>query len=386
MNYDQELKDKLSRKLEKIWLAALRGEDFSFSYKLTPPVELSKCAGRIHEVNAWAAFWKQSNMPWILKKANRKAGIMGMQNDFPVKAEFTDAESALRYLGEWKDFTRLQECCQKLLTDYPQLRGICAEFRKDILRDKHMAENIWQLACYFSGSYRENCYVRELDIPHVDTKFIEDNGKLTAKIFYALHPECEGRSYKDLCEQLHWQTQAPTPNIYLRSLDEKKSIGGLQELMVTSDQLSRLAVSFSRIFITENKVNGFVFPPVKDGLIIFGAGNGVIAGEEKISWLEHQPQLWYWGDMDRDGWRILSRVREKYPKVRSFLMKREMAEKYRHFMVADNGSAGERPANLTVEEQECWDYLAAQPAGANRLEQEKIPIMEIKAFLQSLED
>jgi len=222
-----------------------------------------------------------------------------------------------------------------------------------------------------------------LDIPYVDTKFMEKNKKLTADIFFILHPEEEGHSFKDLCTLLNWQVQAPTPNIYVRSLDKTKTIGGLQELMVTAEQLARLEVSFSRIFFTENKLNGFVFPEVEDGLIIFGAGNGVVAESETIPWLVRKEKLWYWGDIDRDGFRILSRVRERYPQVRSFLMGKELAKKYSYFMTADKGKAGEMPSNLTGQEQDCWRYLAEQPMEMSRLEQEKIPLYEVKGFLQS---
>jgi hypothetical protein len=88
--------------------------------------------------------------------------------------------------------------------------------------------------------------------------------------------------------------------------------------------------------------------------------------------------------MDRDGLSILSRVREKYPQVRSFLMNPELAEKYQHFMTADTGSSMEMPANLTCQEQACWKFLTCQPPQRNRLEQEKIPLSEVRSFLQEL--
>ncbi|MCR5757911.1 MAG: hypothetical protein K6F95_08400 [Selenomonas sp.] len=385
MAYDDGLRQKLTnkRKLEELWQQAMLEEDFFFAYSLKPPVELSKSAGRIHEVNAWAAFWKQADAPWHLLTANKQAGIMGKQNDFPKKAEFRSAEEALKYLREWQRFQRLQTRCAKISRDFPQLRSLCGVYRQEILSTVGLEEKIWQLAHYFSGNYRRDCYLRELDIPYVDTKFMEKNKKLTADIFFVLHPEEEGHSFKDLCTLLNWQVQAPTPNIYLRSLDKRKTIGGLQELMVTAEQLARLAVSFSRIFFTENKLNGFVFPEVEDGLMIFGAGNGVVAESETIPWLVRQEKLWYWGDIDRDGFRILSRVREKYPQVRSFLMGKELAKKYSYFMTADTGKKGEMPSNLTDQEQDCWCYLAEQPLGMSRLEQEKIPLHEVKGFLQS---
>ena len=385
MGYDSELRRKLTskRKLDELWRKAMLGEDYSFSFSLKSPVELDKSAGRIHEVDDWARFWKQRDAPWHLITANKRLKILGKQDNFPVKVEFRTAEAALRYLREWGRFQRLQNSCEKIVADFPMLRGLCATYREEILSSVGRADCIWQLAHYFSGKYRTHCYLRELDIPYVDTKFIENNKKLTVDIFAALHEEVGVHSFVDLCALMHWQEQAPTPNIYLRSLDPQKTIGGLRELMVTAEQLGRLNIFFDKVFFTENKLNGFVFPEVEDGLIIFGAGNGVLGGEACIPWLTKHKHLWYWGDIDRDGLRILSRVRAKYPQLRSFLMSRELAVKYSHFMTADKGITGEMPANLTIQEQACWHYLTNQPIDANRLEQEKIPLSEVRTFLHS---
>ena len=384
-DYDKKLRETLGEKRKKIWKAAMEGDDFNYSYKLESPVELSKVAGRMHEVNDWARFWKQPNQLWKLITGNKKAGAMGsLQHDFPKKAEFNSAEAALRYLGEWEAFKRLQEKCQKISQNFPQLRSLCAEYHEDILDEDNMAEYIWQLAKYFSGDYRTKCYLRELDVPYVDTKFIERHKELTKNIFFTLHPDSEeSHTVEALCRHLKIKT-LPTPNIYLRSLDRNKTIGGLQELMVTAEQLVRLTVNFGKVFFTENKLNGYVFPEVEDGLIIFGAGNGVIKDEVDIPWLKIKQELWYWGDMDRKGLEILSRVREKYPQVRSFLMNRELAAKYQHFMTADTSGDIEMPGNLTCQEQACWEFLTCQPRQRNRLEQEKIPINEVRAFLQEL--
>ena len=385
MAYDDELRKKLSnkRKLSEILQAAMLGTEYHYSYVLKPPVKLAKSVGHIQEIDAWSVFWKQAGAPWRLYTANKQAGLLGKQHDFPVKVEFTNAEAILQYLVEWKNFKRLQTQCRKIMEDFPQLCNICVANREKILTVPGMAENIWQIARYLSGKYRTSCYLRELDIPYVHTKFIEENKKMTADIFFTLHTEATGGSFGDLCRQLQWIVQAPTPNIYVRSLDRRKSIGGLQALMVTADQLACLQVSFHKVFFTENKLNGYVFPDVEDGLILFGAGNGVIADEVVIPWLARQKELWYWGDMDFEGLRILSRVREKYPQVRSFLMNRELAEKYQHFMTADTGRRSDMPENLTSQEQVCWQYLANQPENLNRLEQEKIPISEVKCFLQT---
>ena len=206
----------------------------------------------------------------------------------------------------------------------------------------------------------------------------------TAAVFFAVRPDLTGKTFDDFCQALSLTKSAPSPNIYVRSLDARKTFAGLREIVVTAQQLAKLDLTFGRVFITENKINGYVFPEVEDGLILFGAGNGILSDLQEIPWLKKQSALWYWGDMDRNGFAILARVRQKYPQVKSFLMAKDIAARYRHFMVADTGNEWAMPDALTGEEQACWQYLTCQPAAAKRLEQEKIPAFEVRAALDRL--
>lgn len=88
-----------------------------------------------------------------------------------------------------------------------------------------------------------------------------------------------------------------------------------------------------RVFITENKVNGLTFPPVLDALVVFGLGYGVesLAG---VPWL-HDVQLFYWGDIDAHGFRILAAFRTAFPSVRSMLMDGTTLATNRNLLVND---------------------------------------------------
>lgn len=386
--YDEELRAKLlgknGRKLPALWLTALREEPFSYSYKLTEPDELASSVGQLHKRAEWAAFWKQSKEPWRVETANRKPKGLGIQHDYPVRIHFDAAIDVLRYLGEAKKFWSFCQRVEKIKADYPAVLPACVMERDKILVDEPMTAAIYQTARYFAGTPKTNCYLRELDIPYVDTKFIEDNPKLTAAVFFAVRPEFTGKTFDDFCQALSITKSAPSPNIYVRSLDARKTFAGLREIVVTAQQLAKLDLTFGRVFITENKINGYVFPEVEDGLILFGAGNGILSDLQEIPWLKKQSSLWYWGDMDRNGFAILARVRQKYPQVKSFLMAKDIAARYRHFMVADTGNEWAMPDALTGEEQACWQYLTCQPAAAKRLEQEKIPAFEVRAALDRL--
>ena len=385
--YDEELRAKLlgrnGRKLPALWLAAVREEPFTCSYKLTEPVELANSVGKLHKRAEWVAFWKQSKAPWRVETANRKPKGLGIQHDYPVRIHFDSAADVLRYLGEAKKFQVFCQRVEKIKAEYPEVIPACVMVRDKILADTSMTDAIFQLAKYFTATPKTNCYLRALDIPYVDTKFIEKNRELTAAVFFAVREE-DGKTFSDFCQALSLTEKEPSPNIYVRSLDARKTFAGMREIVVNAQQLAKLDLMFSRVFITENKINGYVFPEVEDGLILFGAGNGILSDLQEIAWLKNQSELWYWGDMDRNGFAILARVRQKYPQVKSFLMEKDIAARYRHFMAADTGNELAMPEGLTETEQDCWQYLTSQPAAANRLEQEKVPLFEVRAVLQRL--
>jgi hypothetical protein len=83
---------------------------------------------------------------------------------------------------------------------------------------------------------------------------------------------------------------------------------------------ARLDPGVSRVFITENEINFLAFPPVRDSLIIFGAGYGfeMLA---QARWLS-RCRIHYWGDIDTHGFAILDQLRAHFEHVDSFLMDR----------------------------------------------------------------
>jgi hypothetical protein len=122
-----------------------------------------------------------------------------------------------------------------------------------------------------------------------------------------------------------------------------------------------------RIIITENLMNFECLPEAANTLAIWGQGN---AAEllHKVPWLAGC-DVYYWGDIDEHGFQILSRLRSKFPSIRSVMMEVATFEKYRHLTGAGE-KAGKPPGNLTAEEQKAYDVVARENL---RLEQEKIP-------------
>ncbi len=92
-----------------------------------------------------------------------------------------------------------------------------------------------------------------------------------------------------------------------------------------------MEIGASRIFITENEINGLAFPDVPGAVVIFGLGYGLDRLSE-IEWLTQRP-MHYWGDIDTHGFAMLDRVRAIFPAVQSLLMDRSTLEAHSHLWV-----------------------------------------------------
>jgi hypothetical protein len=125
------------------------------------------------------------------------------------------------------------------------------------------------------------------------------------------------------------------------------------------------------VFITENEVNGLVFPDIPASLVIFGLGYGVqLLGE--VEWLKEKT-LYYWGDIDTHGFAILDRLRADFPHVQSFLMDHETLLAHRELWVTEEDRYEGALSRLTPPERSLFDDLKHDSLGRRiRLEQERI--------------
>lgn len=191
-----------------------------------------------------------------------------------------------------------------------------------MLRHAHDWPRLLAVLAWFLAHPRPGLYLRQLDIPGVDTKFIETRRGLLAELLdvvlpaTAIHRDASG--VKGFARRYGLRTEAP--QIRFRLLDPALSIQGLRDIAVPPEEFSGLSLPVQRVFITENRTNGLAFPETSASLVIFGLGYGLERLRE-IPWL-HDSALWYWGDIDTHGFGILNRLRASLPHARSLLMDR----------------------------------------------------------------
>lgn len=225
---------------------------------------------------------------------------------------------------------------------------------------------------------RPGVFLRQVDLPDIDTKFIERHRGLLPELLDLILPPEAIDSTKSGVAQFAGRygfTEKPT-RIRYRELDPQiASLPGpvCADIALDAKSFSELELSIDRVFITENETNFLAFPLVPRSIVVFGAGYGWDA-LSLARWLDCCT-IYYWGDIDTHGFGILNQLRSHFSAVASFLMDRETLD-------AHSASWGRETAplmvdllRLTSDESRVYDdlrYQRIQPDACLRLEQEHI--------------
>jgi hypothetical protein len=173
--------------------------------------------------------------------------------------------------------------------------------------------------------------------------------------------------------------------------------GGRRHDAWTAGDTHQLAYAPSTVLIVENRDCRLWFPPTDGTVVVEGGGRAVAALVGEIDWVRRAATVAYWGDIDADGFAILSHLRSKFPRtadqrpIQSILMDGDALARYAHLGVnhgADGrplGPASAHLTHLTASERDAYHAVAtAGPASVRRIEQERIPFMEAAAALVRL--
>lgn len=383
--FDEPLRKKLSR-LEangKLYVALAEGSEVPYlSMPLKRPQDIETSWD---ELLAWQDFWRKApkasggHSLWHAEEKRKQTASFGKQL-MPVRVFIDTPEDAMALLGLTK---KKKEFLAGLSDVESQMPSLCDWYLTYFGRIS--AEDFFPVALsiarFMLEQEQREGYLREMAIPGVDTKFLENHNFLVRTLWNALFPENTAESSDELWEKLFVQ-KVPTPSICVRSLDEHLRFAGVRKLFLSQDDIADFQPPHRRIFITENKVNGYTFPDAEDSLILFGMGYGVLEMAESAPWLADK-EIYYWGDLDHDGFNILSNLRKVLPemKIHSFLMDKETLLAYVDPKVKDTGNTTTIPDYLTVSEKMAWKLIHDN---GWRLEQERIPHEEVEWAVESL--
>lgn len=290
----------------------------------------------------------------------------------PSVIKFESDVDYLRYIQKTKNFSLFKTSIKKILT-FPELNGWIESNTKKVIKHSEIWDDLLKVCQYFHHNPFPNLYIRELPID-VHTKFIEENKAIISELLAYIIPE-----YIDTQESLfekRFHLKYNEPLIRLLVLDKgfaEQFFSGIDDISVKQSDFERLSIPVENVIILENKTNfsniyNFLTLPHLDKTIaIFGKGFG-LGSLKNAAWLK-EVNIFYWGDIDAQGFQILSQLRSYFPEVVSVMMDFRTIELFKDVCGQGKPTTVENLAYLSEEEIALFSYVKNENL---RLEQEKI--------------
>ncbi len=322
---------------------------------------------------------KELNLPLVYKEFSFKN--IGSQR-LPVEVRFENLQEYLNFIAKLDEYEKFKETYQNIVKKYPSFKELFLKKPFWVLEYHDKWKRILRVIDFMIEYKNPNCYIRELSIKDVDTKFIEKHKKFLDILLSNILQKEPLSSLSDFAFEKRYGFKYPLPEVRFRILDKNHYIPGLSDLSLTIKEFEKLNLDIKRVFIIENKITFLSFFDVSDSIVIFGSGYkiSILKG---IEWLKDK-EIIYWGDIDEDGFAILSNLRGYFPQTKSICMDIETIEEFSHLKVEydKKSSIKENISNLTYKEMIVYERLKNDFYGKNfRLEQERIPFEYVKKFL-----
>ena len=379
------LKDRCLRLWERgELLRALYREDRAPVGISLPRISSRDLLDRFEEVRVWirsiagAARKSTGDELFRIEWRTVRHRVLG-ENQIPSAIVFSDAAACLAFVGKERGGVRFLESARKVVSAFPELEAWVLDRPLELYSCLEEVDRLLRVLDYFRRSPVDGRYLRQLDIPGVDTKFIEGRKALVASLLdrilppERIHPEHGGsRGFS-----LRYGLLEKPALVRFRLLDPALCFGGYSDLTVRVGEFSLHPIPVKRVFVVENEINGLAFPLHEKSLLIFGEGYAVDRLFE-ARWL-CDAEIIYWGDLDTHGFAILDRLRSGFPRTRSLLMDRETLLSHRELWVEEPAPFEGELSRLDPGEKECFEALrglVSQGRGV-RLEQERLPFGKV---------
>lgn len=300
------------------------------------------------------------------------------RNRFPAEIAFETMDDLLRFIKKTDEFAAFAAAVSRIRAVLPQLEPWIRNNARPLIQVATEVEGLLEVAAFLKEHPRPGCFVRELPLS-VDTKFIERNKALLRQWLDVLLPAHAIRADEDHFERRFGLCYAE-PQLLVRFLDPvlQAELGfPCDVLSLPLQTLSDLPVQNSQVIIVENKVNLLTLPRLARFMGLGGLGRA-ISLLRYAGFVASMP-VTYWGDLDVEGFEILSSLRSFCPHARSLWMDPSAVDRWRDLKVTGSGRQPAVPVHLTDEERAAFDICCRENL---RIEQERLPQAEVTAVIR----
>lgn len=310
---------------------------------------------------------REGSKGWTIEWTDWTNKKLGKQK-WPAQIIVTTESDYLFLLGKEKEADEFKKQLESLLIWQPRIQSFLLEKPEQVLALKEAWKDIQKVIDFLLQTDVSNFYMRNIPVP-VHTKFIETHKPAIAAILKSVAPEKYLLRPGSLEQMLSLKTK---PHLYpLRWLDTDLSaryMHGMEITGITVEGLQKANWNIDEVWLVENETNLYLIPERKNAVAIFSKGNATHSLKE-IPLLKNAA-LYYWGDLDEEGFKMMHAMRGFYPHIISVCMDS-------HTLLQHAGEFDKQKATyittelplLTPDETAAFNILKHHNG---RLEQEKI--------------
>lgn len=320
---------------------------------------------------------------YIVELTTRRTQKYGNQT-LPTRIFIETEADYLKLINRVKEFAAFKANVALIRAEVPQLESWSIKNPTKVIEYADRWVDLLKVCQYFQVNPNPNLYIRELPIK-VHTKFIEEHKGIIRNLLEAILPpeaiqpvELE----KERIFEKRFSLRSSEPLVRLRVLDNALKVRysfPVSDFSTPISEFRQLNLKGHYLIVTENIMNFLTLPALADSLALFGGGYAIQL-LKSVSWLA-DCQILYWGDLDPDGFKILSQLRSYFPQTISVMMDEETFRTFEEFAVSVAKSNIENLPYLTPEEHCLFLYLSKQK---KRLEQEHISQDFANQYLQNV--
>ncbi|SNR56036.1 DUF3322 domain-containing protein [Blastococcus mobilis] len=324
---------------------------------------------RFDDVRAWRARWASAPRDLRVVEAPIGGRLIGV-NRLPARVVVEGWTELIAVLGVRRDVETFDARLASAREVAPALVEWMIRFPMRVLAAGDDWARLVTTVLWIDEKARPGSYLREIDVPGVDTKFVETHRGLLAELLEQQLPPDRvdaTRLRSDFAGRFGFRSKPD----YLRLRLPPEHAGPFTEISVRVEELAHEPVDAGTVIVVENEITYLALPPLPRTAVLLGGGYAA-RRLTPLTWLA-RVDLRYWGDIDTHGLAILDRLRGTFPHARSVLMDRPTLLAHRSQWVREPSPTAERLHRLTPEESELYAALVTDVYGtAVRLEQERV--------------
>jgi hypothetical protein len=330
----------------------------------------------------WMNQWRGVDLALIRLEYKSVGGRVVGSNQLPCRVWIDSQAQLYRLLDVTSQVERYAGLLDATRLSVPSLVEWMATNPTRVMVHQTAWMNLVETVAWIERHAHPGMYLRQVDVPGVDTKFIESHRGILADLLDrqlpadridTTHPPAEFvRRYRFRAKPLY---------VRVRTLQRMPSfIGPYTEATLRVDELATKPINAGTIYVVENEVTYLAFPQMDDAAVVLGGGYA-LPGLQPLHWM-HSRRLVYWGDIDTHGFSILNRLRQIFPHAAALLMDRETLLSHRSQWVREPAPTTTPLPHLQPGEAVLYQDLVENRFGASvRLEQERIRFGAIEEAL-----